>query len=229
MTICTTCMLWIDEEANTIIEALEDFQRRFHFRLPQLHPVLHGYAGYMLKLYDHYEAYSANAMIMSICAFIDANCLELRATLTERLPKKMDAKLWPDYVRNLSGIAAFYSFACFPKKDHPDLSDYIHAIPEMLIFTNFMNDVPSFYKEEMNGEQHNYIRTKSRLSGRPPIRVLKDISHEVVSATKRAERILEDSPVALKAYKDYERGYTRFHIDVSRYRFPADWKAQFSN
>lgn len=112
----------------------------------------------MLKLYDHYEPYVAGAMIMSCCAYMDVSCLEIRA-LTKQLPPKSDAKLWPYYVRNLSGtsinhlmavmpqlmynqgISVFYSFACFPKNDHADLIDYIQAIPEMLIFTNFLNDV----------------------------------------------------------------------------------------
>lgn len=89
--------------ADSIIEALTDFQRRFHSHLPQLHPVLDRYANYMLKLYEHYETYVAGAMIMSSCAYMDVNCLEVRA-LTKRVPTKRDAKLWPYYVRNLSGV-----------------------------------------------------------------------------------------------------------------------------
>ena len=45
------------------------------------------------------------------------------------------------FIDTNQGIAAFYSFACFPKKDHPDLVHYVQAIPEMLIFANFMNDI----------------------------------------------------------------------------------------
>ncbi|KZV77247.1 terpenoid synthase [Peniophora sp. CONT] len=226
LTICTTCMVWVDTGADTIIEALTDFQRRFHSRLPQLHPVLDRYANYMLKLYAHYESYVASAMIMSSCAFMDASYLELRA-LTKPGPTKSDAKLWPYYIRNLSGVPVFYSFACFPQKDHPDLVNYIQAIPDMLIFTNFLNDVLSFYKEEMDGEQHNYCQMMSRVSGSPPINVLKDISRETVVVAKRAEKILEDSPAALKTLKDYQQGSVRFYLDAARYRIPVAWKAQF--
>lgn len=121
----------------------------------------------------------------------------------------------------------FYSFACFPKRDHPDLVDYVQAIPDILVFTNFLNDVLrfahckyhalpsslifltlcSFYKEEMDGEQHNYCQMMSRVSGRPPVSVLEGVSRETVSVARRAEKILEDSPVALKAFKDYQQGY----------------------
>ncbi|VDB87317.1 unnamed protein product [Peniophora sp. CBMAI 1063] len=226
MAISTACLTWVDSVAQSIVNALAEFQRRFYSRLPQLNPVLDRYATYMLKLYDHYEEYVAGAMIMSCCAYMDVNCLEVRA-VTKELPAKMDAKLWPYYVRNLSGVSVFYSFACFPKKNHPDLVNYIQAIPEMLIFTNFLNDVLSYYKEDMDGEQTNYCQMMSQVSGRSPIEVLEDVSRETVAVAKRAEQILKDSPAALKAFKEYQQGYIRFHLDVGRYRLPAAWKGQF--
>ncbi|KAJ7137162.1 hypothetical protein C8R44DRAFT_608381 [Mycena epipterygia] len=198
----------MDNVADSILEALTAFQARFHARQPQLHPVLDCYAGFMLRLYDHYEPYVADAMIMSSCTFINGSCLEVRA-LTKRVAAKSDAKLWPYYVWSLSGISGFYSFACFPKKDHPDVVDYVQAIPEILIFTNFLNDNAhfSFYKEEMDGEMHNYCQMKSRVSGNHPIKILQDVADETVAVAKRAAVILQDAPAALKAFKEYEQGY----------------------
>ncbi|KAJ7346263.1 isoprenoid synthase domain-containing protein [Mycena albidolilacea] len=224
--ICTAGMKWMDNVADGIIEALTAFQGRFHARQPQLHPALDCYASFMLRLYDHYEPYVANAMIMSSCTFIDGSCLEVRA-LTKRVAVNSDAKLWPYYVRSLSGISGFYSFACFPKKDHPDVVDYVQAIPEILIFTNFLNDVLSFYKEEMDGELHNYCQMMSRVSGDDPIKILQDVADETVAVAKRAAVILQNTPAALKAFKEYEQGYVRFHLDVAHYRLPGAWKAQF--
>ncbi|KZV64296.1 terpenoid synthase [Peniophora sp. CONT] len=214
--ISTTIVTWIDSVVDSILDAVSDFQRRFYARLPQLHPVLDHFANYILRLYDHYEAYVAGAMITSICCFMDVTCLEIRA-LTKRMTAKRESKLWPYYVRSLSGIASFYSFACFPKVDHPDLIHYIQAIPEMLIFTNHVNDVLSFYKEEMDGEQHNYCQMMSRVAELPPINVLEDISRKAVSSAKCAEESLKDSPAALKALMDYELGITQvaFHHPCS--------------
>lgn len=99
-------MKWMDNVADDILEALEVFQGRFHARQSQLHPVLDCYANFMLRLYDHYEPYVADAMIMSSCTFIDGSCLELRA-LSKKAPMKREAKLWPYYVRSLSGKYEF--------------------------------------------------------------------------------------------------------------------------
>ena len=88
--------------ADDILDALTEFQHRFYAHERQLHPVLDCYAQYMLRLYDHYEPYVADAMIMSSCTFIDGSCLEIRA-LSKKSPTKREAKLWPYYVRSLSG------------------------------------------------------------------------------------------------------------------------------
>jgi hypothetical protein len=99
-------MKWMDNVADSILDALEELQRRFYARIPQLHPVLDCYASFMLRLYDHYEAYVADAMIMSSFTFIDGSCLEVRS-LTKRVSTKSDAKLWPYYCRSLSGTRLF--------------------------------------------------------------------------------------------------------------------------
>jgi hypothetical protein len=95
-------MKWMDNVADDIFEALTAFQSRFYARQPQLHPVLECYANLMVRLYDHYEPYVADAMIMSSCTFIDGSCLEVRS-LNKKVSTKREAKLWPYYVRSLSG------------------------------------------------------------------------------------------------------------------------------
>jgi hypothetical protein len=65
----------------------------------------------------------------------------------------------------------------------------------------------SFYKEEMDGELHNYCQMMARVSGDHPVKILQDVSDETVSVAKRAAMILKDNPSALKAFKEYEQGY----------------------
>ncbi|KAG5735145.1 Trichodiene synthase [Termitomyces sp. T112] len=225
--ICTAGMKWMDNVADQIIEALLEFQGRFHARKPQLHPVLDCYATFMLRLYDFYESFVADQMVMSSMTFMLGNCIEIRS-LSKNTKLSTDALLWPYYVRNLSGVSGFYAYACFPKKDHPDVMDYIQAIPEILVFSNFLNDVLSFYKEEMDGELHNYCQAMARVTGKEPIKILQDISDRTVVAAKRAFRILADVPAAQKAFKAYEQGSIRFHLDVAHYRLPEAWKKQYA-
>ncbi|KAG6829532.1 hypothetical protein H0H92_004269 [Tricholoma furcatifolium] len=223
----TAAAEWMDNVADDILVPLTEFQGRFHARKPQLHPVLDCYAKFMLRLYDHYEPYVADAMVMSSVTFIAGSCLEVRS-LSKNMVGSPDALLWPYYVRNLSGISGFYAYGCFPKKDHPDVVDYVQAIPEILVFTNFLNDVLSYYKEEMDGELHNYCQAMGRVSGEEPIKILQDVSDETVAVAKRAALILKDQPAARRAFKEYEQGYIRFHLDVAHYRLPNQWKKQYA-
>ncbi|KAF8160349.1 hypothetical protein K438DRAFT_1985778 [Mycena galopus ATCC 62051] len=227
--ICTAGMKWMDNVADDILEALTVFQSRFYARQPQIHPALDCYARFMLRLYDHYEPYVADAMILSSCTFINGSCLEVRA-LNKRVPTKCDAKLWPYYVRSLSGISGFYSYACFPKKDHPDVVDYVQAIPEMLIFTNFLNDVLRQFLQGGDGRRATQLLSDDVESvRRKPHQDSSSCGDETVIVAKRTSVILKDAPAALKAFKEYEQGYIRFHLDVGHYRLPAAWKAQFSS
>lgn len=65
-------------------------------------------------------------MISSAIGFVAGTALEIRA-LDSRLPVNHDAKLWPYFMRNLSGAPTMYSLACFPSVDHPDPLQYLHV------------------------------------------------------------------------------------------------------
>ncbi|KAG6897593.1 hypothetical protein C0992_013270 [Termitomyces sp. T32_za158] len=225
--VCTACMKWMDNVADDILEPLTQFQGRFYAHKPQLHPVLDYYATFILRLYDHYEPFVANQMITSSVSFMLGSCIEVRS-LNKTVKQSTDALLWPYYVRSLSGIAGFYAFACFPQRDHPDVMDYIQAIPEIFVLGTSLNDVLSFYKEEMDGELHNYCHAMARVRDEEPIKILQDVSDETVLVAKRAYRILKDAPAAQKAFKEYEQGSIRFHLDTAHYRLPQKWKKQYA-
>lgn len=59
----------------------------------------------------------------------------------------------------------------------------------------------------MDGEEHNYCKMMSRVSGDHPIKILQDVSDETVAVAKRAALILKDAPNARRAFKEYEQGY----------------------
>ncbi|KAG6847366.1 hypothetical protein H0H93_008649, partial [Arthromyces matolae] len=236
MAICTAGMKWMDNVADDILDALTEFQGRFHAGKPQLHPVLDCYATYMLRLYDHYEPFVADAMVMSSVTFMHGSCIEVRA-LAKNMGQSTDAVLWPYHVRALSGKAASSCTQSInasldsihtpasQRKITPTLSTISKQYPKSLSSptssTMFLGkSIPlrynssfnpynnfSFYKEEMDGELHNYCQAMSRVNGEPAIKVLQDVSDETVAVAKRAALILKDQPEARRAFKEYEQGY----------------------
>ncbi|KAG6890982.1 hypothetical protein C0992_011513 [Termitomyces sp. T32_za158] len=100
--LCTAAMKWMDNIADEILQPLVQFQSRFHAHKPQLHPVLDCYATFLLRLYDHYEPYVADQMVVSCVTFMFGSCIEVRS-LSKNMKQSTDAILWPYYVRSLSG------------------------------------------------------------------------------------------------------------------------------
>ncbi|KAJ7292051.1 hypothetical protein C8J57DRAFT_1043751, partial [Mycena rebaudengoi] len=49
----------------------------------------------------------------------------------------------PSYLRSKTGVAARFSSTAFPRTTHPDLSEYIQAIPDIDSYLCLVNDILS--------------------------------------------------------------------------------------
>jgi hypothetical protein len=76
----------------------------------------------------------------------------------------------------------------------------------MIIFTSFINDVMSFYKEELVNEKHNYIQSTVRITGSDAINVLKKTAQDTIDAHHQVRLILADYPHAVEAWDKYVMG-----------------------
>jgi hypothetical protein len=56
----------------------------------------------------------------------------------------------------------------------------------MCTFTSLVNDVMSFYKEELINEEHNYIQSTARITGSDAINVLKKTAQDTIDATTKS-------------------------------------------
>jgi hypothetical protein len=77
---------------------------------------------------------------------------------------------FPHYLRSKSGIAEAYAAGVFKatKEQSLPLTRYVKVIPDLTFYIEVINDVMSFYKEEIDGETYNLIglRTRSLVSSR---------------------------------------------------------------
>jgi hypothetical protein len=64
-----------------------------------------------------------------------------------------------------------------------------------------------FYKEELDGEEGNYIHNRAKTSAQAPARVLLEVANEVRVARDRIVATLDGEPEALAAWKNFEQGY----------------------
>lgn len=138
--------MYLDGLASSDPEPLLAFQERFLRRQPQLDPVLDAFGGVFVQLYDIFDPYRANLVLTSSLEFLTGSALELQI---KALPLDRNAKQFPMYMRELTGIGEGFSHLPFPTRLGIGVLDYIKAVPEMSRWINITNDLLSSVAHEL--------------------------------------------------------------------------------
>ncbi|KII85786.1 hypothetical protein PLICRDRAFT_295925 [Plicaturopsis crispa FD-325 SS-3] len=206
-------VLYADDAFSKDVSAVSEFNERFICRQPQKDKVLDDLADLLVRLPEYFGRIPANIVVSSALDFITALLLEHE---TQGMTLDPHAKNWPEFSRRMSGTGEACVVWIFPV-DVP-LRAYAQGIRDMVIFINSGNDLLSFYKEEDAGEDDNQVSliAKSRnISKKEALRLVED---EVVTAYDNVVHILAPHEPALRAFKQFCKGYIAFHSSVKRYR-----------
>lgn len=134
----------------------------------------------------------------------------------------MNAVRFPRYLRVKTGFAETYAHAIFPNDIFPEnefRKFYLPALPVLCDLIDFINDMLSFYKETIRGnERINYICNIAKSSGKTALQCLYDTSDVIENRVAEVRRILKPHPALLAHANDYLAGYIGWHIcTTSRY------------
>jgi len=213
----TSCAIFVDEAADQFPEDMPSvylFNDRFIRNEPQGSGVLDAFADVLRRASDLYRPVACHLINTATLNFVAANILEYE---TKTMKISSAAQRYPVYQRTLSGVAEAYSFMVFPVEI--PLNDYIQAIPDMTLFIHNVNDVLSFYKEELVGETTNQVSTLAARAHKSKLDAYSELTEATIGLYKEIVKILEDTPEACAAFKDYTAGYVYFHTSTTRYRF----------
>ncbi|KIY68797.1 hypothetical protein CYLTODRAFT_350828 [Cylindrobasidium torrendii FP15055 ss-10] len=116
----------------------------------------------------------------------------------------------------MSGVPEIFTVCLFPAS--VPYADYKDALPSIGDFLDLQNDVLSFYKEEIAGEQCNlasYLNLNR--GGASKLDVLEWMVERSIASYNRALQLLmkEDAKAALRAFG---QGYIDFHLQSKRYK-----------
>jgi len=122
-----------------------------------------------------------------------------------------------EYRRFLTGVPE--AFACFiwEKSKFPDASVYFAAIPDTCLYINYVNDILSFYKEDVSGETGTYILERAKVTHKSVEETLHDTADDVSSAVERIRTALGEGK-ARDAWEAFAAGYINFYFFEPRYR-----------
>ncbi|KAK7428159.1 hypothetical protein QQZ08_005399 [Neonectria magnoliae] len=211
--------------AEDILEEKPDVLRRLQLNVatgqPCGDPVLDWYARELTpQLWKHFDPLVANMIVVACYDFVNGVGIEL---LTGDAEVHRQAPNFPDWLRFKTGLSPMYALLALARASDPKLptggfEKYIQTIPDVIVFTNIVNDVISFYKELLAGEKGNYIDMRAHKDGVDVVTALQTLAEEGLAIHSRVFAALANEPEYLANFDAYAKGITHFHTSSPRYR-----------
>ncbi|KAH9840017.1 isoprenoid synthase domain-containing protein [Rhodofomes roseus] len=167
-------------------------------------------------MWPFYPEFSATSIFTSVTRVVNGCMLE-QISGKPGIVSSSDALPFIAYRRDMSGLGEAFAYFIWDKKNFPDVELYIQAIPDICWFLCYINDILSFYKEELAGETSNYMSDRARASGDSAQETLQKVIDETISIVERVRNILGEGPVR-DAWESFAKGYITFHTHNPRYR-----------
>ncbi|KAK1218635.1 hypothetical protein PQX77_018676 [Marasmius sp. AFHP31] len=162
-----------------------EFNERFIKGLPQNNPIVEVFAQIIQQTSKYYGRVQTALTITSTLDFMTSLPIELEIP---RVKNVTEFSSFATYCRTISGISVAYGMFIFPA-DIP-LSTYMSCVPLMSTYINGMNDVLSFYKEELSMEEDNFASMFAKGSSITKYDTIQRLADDVADADERILRVL---------------------------------------
>ncbi|KAH9846346.1 terpenoid synthase [Lenzites betulinus] len=209
------CMLYADDLGEQDSAAVVAFTRRFVGGERQPNAVFECLAGLLRRAYTLWPQFGADSIITGTLNALAANHIE---SSTRGMAVRPLATRYPTYLRLLAGIATPFTHFVFPNTWRETPESYVQILPEIDHWTLGVNDILSFYKEELAGETNNYIHLRADAEQTSVDDVLRRLVDEVADTALRVNKITEDDPELAAIWTRYTQCYIEFHLKTPRYR-----------
>lgn len=214
--ICNLVIFHIDDTLSETPEVLHAFQVNLLTGQTQPDPMLECLAKVLIpRMWRYYHPLAANAIAIGFYEFIQGTAME---SLTKNMNHHPSAPEFPEYVRLKSGAPAQYAYWLFHHPSRPDITPYAQTIPDFLAVINRVNDILSFYKEELAGEDDNFVHMRAKITGKGVIAALNEICEETLLLIDCISDTLSETPEHLIIFEEFMVRYLRFHTSTTRYQ-----------
>lgn len=207
----------IDDLGLAFLHDLRQFRHDVFHGTPRI-PLLRGYQKLCNDFGQYFTTFPTDKIAVGTINFVSSTVIELEAHDFQRVSI---APNFPHYLRFMTGLVEAYAWFLLPKsvysQERFDL--FIQAVPDVMDYTNAVNDLFSFYKESiLSNEMNNPIHLRGQQSSTPVKDVLQSLPSEIEVYSSRIKAIVSNDPVLLKTVDAYLEGYIGFHITQPRYR-----------
>ncbi|KZP16977.1 terpenoid synthase [Athelia psychrophila] len=206
--------IYFDDILEKDASMVREFQQRFLAGRPQEYPLLDQFAAFVRKVWIHFHPTCANLIVTSILDWITGFLIEADYSRMEVHERAVD---YPQWMRRVIGGARAYAFFVFPPE--MPFEHYIQVISDMQAIIDDVNDLLSFYKEELRGETTNQVSLMSQLEGKTKIESLSQLSEGCIQRIQRSCDVLSSHQEAYDIFRNhFLSGYVKFYIREKRYK-----------
>ncbi|KAG5942770.1 hypothetical protein E4U53_007165 [Claviceps sorghi] len=165
-----------------------------------------------------YGPFATSCIVRNFLAFVASCAVECQ----HPSPFSAPSGQFHDWMRRETGLGDGMAFMMFPDATFPEqrlLDDILVAIPDIADWTPLANDVLSFYKERVVGnEQNGFISNKAASLGVTEIECLEACARRVELLHDRITEVFSANEELTAAWKSYKNGYIMFHVKQARYK-----------
>ncbi|RDW81514.1 uncharacterized protein DSM5745_05071 [Aspergillus mulundensis] len=167
----------------------------------------------------------ANRLVAGVLSSLSSLEIELdRSTAFSGVASPLFAK----YFRNMNGSSEAYVY--FLLAENPEdpqgdgvtgsrLKRFLQGVPELWNVTDEINDLMSFYKESIGGDERDtFVYHQARGAGVSIAEVLRGLAREIPRRSGLIERIFEDDEQLLEMARGFSLGQIEFYLASERYR-----------
>lgn len=213
-------VLLLDDMTKELGSSMDDFASNIVLGRPQGSPVLQSLVHWLGGSPTYQGPFAAAMTIKSTIEFVRGCIVERDYDGKMKVP--FGATSFPNYLRSKTGIAEPFAHFCFPEDLYPEqryLHVYLPVLQDLCDFINHTNDILSFYKESLLGDESlTYVPNYALAHGYNLTETLVKICESVVQNVSNIRAVLASYPQMLKTTEEFIHGYVAWHVNQTRYQ-----------
>lgn len=213
-------VITIDDLTTKILPDLKKYTTQLVLGQSHQHELLRGFTRFLGGQQQLFRQFGGDMIVKGSIEFISAAVVEQNQDKCLHLSS--DASDYLVFFRGKTGVAEPFAFFCFPENSNPedqDLARYVAAIPSIMLFLGYVNDLLSFYKEECNAEDcPGFIQNHSKVHGFTLLQSLHQLRKETIEEVRKVRSILSHDTVMTERINRFIYGYIFYHLCSGRYR-----------
>ncbi|KAI0343532.1 terpenoid synthase [Trametopsis cervina] len=210
---CYTTLLLTIDDFNIPVSAMEEFTTRLLIGAPQLHPSLEYLVGLLRRMTNYFPIAAEQNIATSTLNFIHRTLFDVEQA--DSVLSK-NAGRYVVWARLKDGIGEAYAFFIWERTKFPATAPYAQTIPDIDFVLGHINDLFSFYKEELAGEYNNSICRRAQVMQLTIGEALAGVAEEVLQGIGRVRANLTGEEK--ETWERFLSKYLTFHCLAPRYR-----------